>query len=176
MNKLKIIHVKKRPSGKIHHGLLTFNDTTINCCLGRSGIATQKKEGDGTTPTGKFRLLYGFFRKDRLEKPESSLPFSQLDIDDGWCDSSDSPKYNSLVKLPFAQSHEVMTREDRLYDICIILDYNIDPCVSGLGSAIFFHQTSSELRPTEGCVAIDPKDMQLLLPLLSDETEMIIQP
>jgi L,D-peptidoglycan transpeptidase YkuD (ErfK/YbiS/YcfS/YnhG family) len=175
MKKLKTIKVNKRPDGEIHHGLLTYNDTTINCCLGRSGITAQKKEGDGATPTGKFRLLYGFFRKDRLKKPKSSLQFIQIKANDGWCDSPDDPKYNSLVKLPFDQSHEIMTRDDRLYDVCIVLDYNIDPCVSGMGSAIFFHQTSPELKPTEGCVAIDPKDMQFLLPLLSDETEMIIQ-
>jgi len=68
-----------------------------------------------------------------------------------------------------------MTREDRLYDICIVMDYNIEPTISGLGSAIFFHQTSPELKPTEGCVAIDPQHMQDLLPLLSDQTVMIIQ-
>ena len=176
MTRLKTIHVQKRKNGEIHHGLLTYNDKTINCCLGRSGLTANKKEGDGATPTGKFRLLYGFYRKDRLQAPESLLPFSHIKTNDGWCDSPDHPNYNSLVKLPFPSSHEVMTREDRLYDVCIVLDYNINPPVSGLGSAIFFHQTSVELKPTEGCVAIDPEDMQLLLPLLSDETDMIIHP
>ncbi len=171
---LKTIQVKRQQNGDIHHGLLKYNDIAINCCLGRSGLTSTKQEGDGATPIGTFKLLYGFYRRDRIQKPTSLLPFSSIKPNDGWCDSPDDPNYNALVKLPFSPSHEIMTREDRLYDVCIVLDYNINPPVSGLGSAIFFHQTSPELKPTEGCVAIDPEDMQALLPLLSSETEMII--
>lgn len=173
---LKTIHVRKKENAEIHHGLLTYNDITIDCCLGRSGLTSDKKEGDGATPIGTLQLLYGFHRQDRLPKPDSALSFSPIEVNDGWCDSPDDPNYNALVKLPFEPSHEVMTREDRLYDICIVLDYNISPAVSGLGSAIFFHHTSPELKPTEGCVAINPEDMQALLPLLSDQTKMIIHP
>lgn len=176
MKKLKTINITRRPNGEIHHGLLSYDDKIIHCYLGRSGITTKKKEGDGATPAGKFQLLYGFYRKDRLKKPLSSLPLSPIEKNYGWCDSSNDPAYNSLVKLPYEPSHEVMTRKDRLYDVCIVLDYNIEPRSKNRGSAIFFHQTSFEHKPTEGCVAIDPKDMQLLLPLLNDKTVMIIHP
>jgi len=171
---IETLHVKQRPNGKIHEGLLSFNDKTIHCCLGRSGITDNKKEGDGATPIGKFRLLYGFYRKDRLQTLQSNLGFSPIEKHYGWCDAPDHQNYNTLVELPFEPSHEIMTREDRLYNICIVLDYNIDPAISGKGSAIFFHLTSPELKPTEGCVAIDPEDMQALLPLLSDQTHMLI--
>lgn len=172
---LKTIHVRKKKDGEIHQGLFTYNDKTIPCCLGHSGLTHDKKEGDGATPIGSFKLLYGFYRQDRLTLPQSKLSFSAIQKKDGWCDAPDHEDYNALVKLPFDASHEVMTRKDRLYDICIVLDYNIDPAVSGLGSAIFFHQTSPELKPTEGCVAINPEHMQEILPLLSDETVMIIE-
>lgn len=171
---INTIHVKKRPNGKIHEGLFSFGDKTIHCCLGRSGITQDKKEGDGATPVGKFRLLYGFYRKDRLQTLESNLEFSPIEKHDGWCDAPGDQNYNALVKLPFKASHEVMTRDDRLYDVCIVLDYNISPAISGKGSAIFFHLTSPELKPTEGCIAIDPDEMHALLPLLSDQTEMIV--
>ncbi len=173
---IKTIHVKQRENGEIHQGSFIYNDITLDCCLGRSGITNNKKEGDGATPTGTFKLLYGFYRQDRLQTLDSQLDFTPIKENDGWCDSPQDPNYNALVKLPFEPSHEVMTREDRLYDICIVLDYNISPAIPGLGSAIFFHLTSPELKPTEGCVAIDPQDMQVLLPLLSSETEMIIHP
>lgn len=172
---LETIHVKKQENGEIHQGLLNYNDITIPCCLGRSGLTDDKKEGDGATPVGSFKLLYGFHRQDRLVKPQSNLAFSGIQDDDGWCDAPENKHYNALVKLPFEASHEIMMREDRLYDICIVMDYNISPVVSGLGSAIFFHQTSPELKPTEGCVAIDPKHMQEILPLLSNQTVMIIK-
>lgn len=173
---LKTIDVKKKIDSDIHHGLLTYNGITIDCCLGRSGLTNDKKEGDGATPIGKFKLLNGFYRKDRLQKPISKLGFSTIKQNHGWCDDPSDPNYNALITLPFEPSHEIMTREDRLYDVCIVLDYNISPAVSGLGSAIFFHQTSPEFKATEGCVAINPEDMQALLPLLSSETQMIIHP
>lgn len=172
---LKTIHVKKKENGKIHQGLFTYNDKTIPCCLGRSGLTDDKKEGDGATPIGTFKLLYGFHRQDRITLPHSRLSFSAIQTDDGWCDAPENEQYNALIKLPFDASHEIMMRKDRLYDVCIVLDYNIKPAVSGLGSAIFFHQTSPEQKPTEGCVAIDPEHMREILPLLSDETVMIIQ-
>ena len=175
----KIIHnilVKRHPNGVLHHGLLSFQGKTIPCFLGRSGITTQKREGDGATPAGNFKLLYGFYRCDRTKLQASQLPLNPIGPKDGWCDAPDSPNYNSFVSLPFKKSHEIMMREDRLYDVCIVLDYNINPKTRGMGSAIFFHQSSIGKKPTEGCVAIDPEHMRLILPMLSSETRMIIQP
>jgi L,D-peptidoglycan transpeptidase YkuD (ErfK/YbiS/YcfS/YnhG family) len=171
---LNLIDVKRHPDGIKHHGLLSFANKDIPCCLGRSGITAQKKEGDGATPIGTFRLLYGFFRKDRLNRPITQLPISHICKEDGWCDEASSPNYNTLVTLPFNHSHEKMMRDDRLYDICIVLDYNINPKTRYRGSAIFFHLTSSQRKPTEGCVAIDPEDMRLLLPFIDNKTRMRI--
>lgn len=171
---IKTIQVRRHPNGIIHHGLLSFRDKTIPCYLGRSGITSQKREGDGATPTGDFRILYGFYRHDRIKMQASQLVINPIGSKDGWCDAPNNSNYNSFVTLPFKQSHEIMMREDRLYDVCLVLDYNIDPKARGLGSAIFFHQTSIEQKPTEGCVAIDPHHMRLLLPMLSDQTRMII--
>jgi len=171
---IRTIHVRHRPGHKIHHGLLEFDDTAIPCFLGRSGISTNKCEGDGTTPAGIYRLLFGYYRKDRIRKPETLLPFNTIRPNQGWCDDPWSPNYNRLVRLPFNRSHEVMTRGDRLYDICIVLDHNIHPQIRGRGSAVFFHLSSVEHRPTEGCIAIDPDHMRFLLPLLSNKTEMVI--
>lgn len=171
---MKQITIRRKPGGKNHHGLLNYGNRTIFCCLGRSGITTMKREGDGATPNGKFRLLYGFFRKDRIRLPKSSLDFEQIRSSDGWCDSPANPNYNQHVTLPFINSHEVMTRKDRLYDICIVLDYNISPRVRNLGSAIFFHLTSNTQSPTEGCIAIEPNEMLRLLPELTPETEMLV--
>jgi len=171
---VNLVDVRRHPNGIIHHGLLNFKGKSITCCLGRSGITTQKREGDGATPVGIFKILYGYYRADRITKPKSLMPLTPIETNDGWCDDVGNPNYNSFVKLPFPDSHEVMTRNDRLYDVCIVLDYNIHPKIKNKGSAIFFHQTSLERKPTEGCVAIDPKDMQLLLPFLSDKTFMRI--
>ena len=172
---LDTITVRKRPSGLIHEGLILYSGKSYPCCLGRSGITTNKREGDGATPAGRFGLLYAFFRAERVSKPRTPLPLSTIKKEYGWCDDPRDPNYNSLISLPFSGSHEIMTRHDRLYDICIVLDYNIHPRVQNRGSAIFFHQTSTVRGPTEGCVAIDPELMRLLLPRLSRNTEITIE-
>lgn len=171
---LKLIDVKRHPNGVKHHGILSFGNRDIPCFLGRSGITAQKKEGDGATPIGTFRILYGFYRRDRMKKPITQMPILHICADDGWCDEPSNPNYNALVSLPFSDSHEIMMREDRLYDVCIVLDYNISPKTRYRGSAIFFHLTSPERKPTEGCIAIDPDDMRLLLPFIDNRTHIRI--
>lgn len=169
-----ILTVKRKPGGKAHHGLLRVNGSTMDCALGRSGITTQKREGDGATPAGRFPLLYGYYRDDRIFRPKTSLELFKIKADDGWCDDLNHPAYNSHVSLPFGASHEIMMRNDRLYDVCLVLDYNISTCAKGMGSAIFFHQTSEAFGPTEGCIAIEPDAMRKLLPWLNEATEVVV--
>ncbi len=170
------IHVRHRPGGLPHQGLLSAAGRTIHCCLGRSGIHPFKREGDGVTPSGSYNLLFGFFRESGVGLLPSMLPMSRINRESGWCDDPANANYNRFVKLPFSASHEKMMRDDRLYDICIVMDHNILPRKRNAGSAIFFHQTRENRGPTEGCVAIDPDEMRRLLPVLSTFTTMHIHP
>lgn len=144
-------------------GVLSLGGLQVPCALGRSGVTQLKREGDGATPRGSFELLNVYYRSDRGARPKTALPVSAIAQDDGWCDAPGHPRYNRPVKLPFAPSHETLWREDRLYDIVVVLDCNMYPAVSGRGSAIFFHIAREGYTPTEGCVAVAPKDMQLIL-------------
>ncbi|MEM7215937.1 MAG: L,D-transpeptidase family protein [Pseudomonadota bacterium] len=168
--------VKRKPGRNPAAGLLMIGNRAISCRLGRSGIRCRKVEGDGSTPAGKFAILFGYYRRDRIRKPATRIILRNIRPEDGWCDDPGSPNYNKPVKLPLSASHEMMCRNDRLYDVCIVLDYNINPVIRRRGSAIFFHQTSPELKPTEGCVAIDPKEMRRLLPMVSNKTVVRILP
>ena len=144
-------------------GILRLGTFTFPCALGRSGIKHNKKEGDGVTPTGSFELLNVLYRPDKGPRPRTSLPVDVIDQQDGWCDDPTHPAYNRPVQLPFAASHEKMWREDRLYDIVVVLDCNMYPPIAGKGSAIFFHIAREDYRPTEGCVAVAPQHMRILL-------------
>ena len=159
-------------------GRLRTGDLDVPCAFGRSGLTTQKQEGDGATPIGRWLLRELYWRPDRPNPPETGLPSRQISINDGWCDAPDHPDYNRPVKLPFSASHEKLWRDDPLYDLMIPLGYNDDPVVPGQGSAIFFHLARENYQPTEGCVAIAENHMRLLLPLLSARTilEVMLEP
>jgi len=166
VNKPNTLKVTRKPGKNQFSGFLSYKNRTIICSLGKSGTCTFKNEGDGATPVGKFELLYGLYRKDRVTLPATQFPFFEIKEDNGWCDGPKHPQYNQPVRLPFAASHEKMFRKDGVYDICIILNYNIWPISQNRGSAIFFHLMNEEKGPTEGCVAIEKDQMLKLIPHL----------
>lgn len=141
-------------------GKLQFGGRSFDCALGRSGMTTQKREGDGASPAGAYTLLCGFYRADRLAKPVTHLPMRPMLELDGWCDDVRDARYNQLVTLPFAGSHERLWREDQLYDVVVVLNQNIHPRVPGGGSAIFFHIAAPNFTPTEGCIAVSHDTMR----------------
>ena len=67
-----------------------------------------------------------------------------------------------------------MLRNDELYDVAIVLDWNIRRRARGRGSAVFLHIAPPGHPPTEGCVAISPRDMARLPPHLSVRTVLRI--
>ncbi|MEM5583423.1 L,D-transpeptidase family protein [Roseibium sp. AS2] len=155
-------------------GILRLGPITVPCALGRSGIVVRKREGDGGTPAGRFRLLNVCYRPDRGLPPATLLPVKPLTERSGWCDDPASPRYNRPVERPFGASHETMWRDDRLYDVVVILDCNMAPAVKGRGSAIFFHIAREDYRPTEGCVAVAPAHMRLILSRIGAAADMVI--
>lgn len=160
-----------------HLGHLQFGSLRFPCALGRSGIVRAKREGDGGTPEGQFALLELRYRPDRLAPPSPlMLPVKPIAPRDGWCDAPEDPLYNQPVTLPYPASAEHMWREDHLYDLVTVLDYNLAPVRAFAGSAIFFHvakqDESGQLQATEGCVALRLEHMCELLPLLGPTTKM----
>ena len=144
------------------------------CSLGRSGIGLKKGEGDGITPRGQFSLLSGMIRPDRVLIRSCQFDLSLIGEHDGWCDAVGDRNYNRPVNLPYTASHEVLKRGDNLYDIILVMDFNITRYLPLGGSAIFFHLSHADYRPTEGCVAIARRDMEWLLPRIGPETQMQI--
>ena len=158
-------------------GMLDAGGAQYRCALGRSGVvpAADKREGDGASPAGIWPVRRAFWRPDRLEKPATPLPLQPIERDDGWCDAPSDPAYNRPVRLPWPTSHEVMTREDGLYDVVVVLGHNDDPPVPGLGSAIFLHCAAPDYAPTEGCVAIARDELVDLLGRLNRTSTLEIR-
>jgi len=170
-----IITVTGKPGATI--GTLTMGDISFPCALGRSGIVpnSEKREGDGATPAGRWPLRRLLYRADRLTVPQSNLPMAAITPTDGWCDDPEDPLYNQATRLPYPASAESLWREDELYNLCVVLGHNVDPIVPHKGSAIFFHvakHDGTELCATEGCVAL-PQDTILRI-LMKSPTSTII--
>lgn len=138
------------------------------CAIGRAGITHAKREGDGATPAGRWRLSSFYLRRPA----PVPLRWRLTRRDDVWCDDARSFLYNRPLRAPLRQSHEEMWRNDRLYDVVGVMDYNIVPRVRGRGSAIFFHLATEDLGPTAGCVALRARDMRRLLPRLARGVEI----
>ncbi|WOJ89182.1 L,D-transpeptidase family protein [Methylocapsa polymorpha] len=156
-------------------GRLRAGPVVIRCAIGAGRIGRDKREGDHATPTGEFRLFFGLYRADRMPRNATLLPMRPVRPHDGWCDDPDSSGYNRPVRLPCKASHEKLWRDDHLYDVVIVLDYNIFPRRKSRGSAIFLHCARPDLAPTEGCVALHPDDLRRLLPRLSRKTALTVR-
>lgn len=152
--------------------MLIADGHAFSCALGRSGMSSRKREGDGATPVAAMRVVSGWFRPDRVVRQATALALEPITARDGWCDAPSDPNYNRPVRLPFSANHEKMLREDRLYDVCLVLDWNLPPFGRKRygGSAIFLHIARPGFPPTEGCIAVAPETMRRLLPRIGPET------
>lgn len=157
-------------------GTLTIGELSFPCRLGRSGIidAADKREGDGATPLGTYPLRKVLYRPDRLVPPETELPCLSMSPRMGWCDDPADPAYNQMVVLPYAASHENMWEVGDPYNIVVVIGFNDNPSVPGMGSAIFLHLEKPEKTPTAGCVALSLEDMLAVLPLLDFDSTITI--
>ncbi len=157
-------------------GLLAHRDRLYRCALGKGGLTSNKREGDGATPIGRFTARELLFRRDRVASPKTGLASRAINVDAGWSDDPADPEYNRQVRRPHRFSHEILYREDGLYDLIVPLGYNDAPPVSGLGSAIFLHVARNDYEPTEGCVAVDRADLIDILYYLEIGDAVVVNP
>jgi len=158
------------------NGRLTWPGGTAPAACGRGGVRPDKREGDGASPLGTYKLVEAYYRPDRLAPPPTGLKLTALRPSDGWVDDPADPQYNRLVSLPYRARHETMWREDGLYDLVVLIGYNTDPPVAGRGSAIFLHVARPDFAPTEGCIAIGRDILAELLGLLGPGSTIAIRP
>ena len=64
----------------------------------------------------------------------------------GWCNDPKSKDYNKLVNLPFNYSYEKLYKKENVYDILLVLNYNMAPIKRNKGSAIFIHVAKKKLQ------------------------------
>lgn len=165
--------VRARP-GQPSQGILRAGGRRWRVALGRSGIKTDKREGDGATPRGHFRLLRLWWRADRGPRPATQLPVRRIRRDDAWSEEPHDRRYNRPIRLREGAPGDRLWREDALYDLIIEIDHNTRPRIAERGSAVFIHVARAGYGPTAGCVALKARDLRLLLARLSPRTKIVI--
>jgi L,D-peptidoglycan transpeptidase YkuD (ErfK/YbiS/YcfS/YnhG family) len=171
---LKTIRVRTAPGGRTR-GWLVAGPLAWPVALGRGGILANKREGDGATPRGKFRLLRLWWRADRDPRPVTRLPVRRIAPDDAWNEDPAHRRYNRPVKLAPGSSADRLRRDDQLYDLIIEISHNMCPRVAGRGSAVFVHVARPGLAPTAGCVAMPKTQLRRLLEKLGPDTRILIK-
>ena len=155
-------------------GYLKYKDLKFKCALGKSGVGKKKIEGDNITPKGTFGIVKIYYRSDRIKKISSKYKLIKIIKTMGWCDDPKSRKYNQPIKLPSKYSHEILYRRDDIYDLILILNYNMKPTIKNKGSAIFIHVTKKNYKKTAGCIALKKADLLYLVKEIKKNTKVII--
>jgi L,D-peptidoglycan transpeptidase YkuD (ErfK/YbiS/YcfS/YnhG family) len=170
---LGAIHVGTRP-GRHWQGVLRAGPLRLPVALGRGGIRADKREGDGSTPRGRFRPIRLWWRADRLVRPRTLLPVRHIGRNQAWCEDPADPRYNRPFTRSANEPGDRLWREDGLYDLIIEIDHNARPRVAGRGSAVFIHIARAGFAPTAGCVALRRHDLVLLLRRITTKTRIVI--
>jgi len=152
---------------------LNFDDFSIKCVIGKNGLNKNKKEGDKSTPIGKFKLGPLYWRADKIEKPETNISCKKINKNMGWCNDINSRFYNKEIKVNKKIKHEKLFRKDYKYNLFLVIKYNDKKIIKGKGSAIFIHLTKN-YKKTAGCIAVKQKDFLVMIKLLSKKSKIII--
>ena len=143
----------------INNKFISYNNYKAKCAVGKRGISIKKKEGDFITPKGTFKIREIFYRKDRVQNLITRIKKTVIRKNMGWCDDPKSKKYNKLIYFPFKHSAEKLYRSENIYDIILVLNFNMNPVKKNKGSAIFIHVAKKNFQPTQGCVALDKSEL-----------------
>ena len=124
--------------------------------LGRNGLSSNRREGDGTTPTGTYRIGRTMYGNEPNPGVALSVPASALRRLVGR--GPVVPTYNTFQHVrcgttpPFGGASEGMWQQPRPYPFLAVIEYNTRPVVPGRGSGIFLHAQTG--GPTIGCVSL----------------------
>jgi L,D-peptidoglycan transpeptidase YkuD (ErfK/YbiS/YcfS/YnhG family) len=124
--------------------------------VGYNGLSGNRSEGDGTTPTGTFRLGSTMYGNDA--NPGVQFRYQRLRCGDWWDEDPASPTYNTFQHVrcgqrpPFRIKSLGMWQQPRAYPYLAVVEFNMRPVVPGRGSGIFLHAHTG--GPTQGCISL----------------------
>jgi L,D-peptidoglycan transpeptidase YkuD (ErfK/YbiS/YcfS/YnhG family) len=142
--------------------------------FGYNGLSDNRREGDGTTPTGIYTLPLAFGLK---ADPGTRLPWRHVDAGSWWDENSRSRRYNTWYencpstvcwteRTRSAHSSEHLADYPVQYAYAAFIGFNsgpskIRPPARPSGSGIFLHVNGAGY--TAGCVSIPRSSLVALL-------------
>jgi D-alanyl-D-alanine dipeptidase len=163
----------------------------IPVVMGRSGLGwgrglnpssptgPQKKEGDGRSPAGIFRLTYAFGYAPAEEVREIKLPYIQCTSSVECVDDTNSSYYNIIVdsravaKVDWKSSEKMRMNDDE-YKLGVFVAHNASPAEPGAGSCVFMHIWKEPGHPTSGCTAMSVGGIESLLGWLDPRSNPVL--
>jgi L,D-peptidoglycan transpeptidase YkuD (ErfK/YbiS/YcfS/YnhG family) len=133
--------------------------------VGKNGISSNRREGDGTTPTGLYTIgptMYG-----NEPNPGVRFRYRRVRCGDWWDEDPRSPTYNTFqhvrcgTKPRFAGNSEGIWQQPRPYPWLAVVEYNMRPVVPYKGSGIFLHAQTG--GPTVGCISLRKDQLRAVL-------------
>ena len=138
--------------------------------VGRNGFKTDRREGDGTTPAGRFPLRYAFGGQP---SPGTALHYQRIVPPSCW--SGERSDYNRWVRrVCTARDEDLYRLRTSVYRYAAVVGFNDSPAVWGKGSAIFVHQTVG--KATSGCIALMGNDIVATLRWLAPGALIVMGP
>jgi len=147
---------------------------SIECTIGKKGFTYEKIEGDLKSPIGFFEIgnCYGI-----EEKPNIKIDYIKYDSSSVWVDDIKSKFYNTFQNDTLFKewtSAEKLVESGEAYKYFVLIKYNVNPIVSGKGSAIFFHTWVGEKKRTHGCIAVSFENLLKVIKWLDKSKKPII--
>ena len=155
-------------------GYLKYKNLKFRCALGKGGVKKKTMEGDNITPKGIFKIIKIYYRPDKIKKIKTLIKKIKIKKNMGWCDDPNSNFYNKQIKLPTKLSHEKLYRNDNLYDLIAVLNYNTNPIIKNKGSAIFMHIGKDSYKKTKGCIALKREHLIMIISKIKKNTKIKI--
>jgi L,D-peptidoglycan transpeptidase YkuD (ErfK/YbiS/YcfS/YnhG family) len=138
------------------NGCWVLVDGPFSARVGRNGVSSNRREGDGTTPTGTDTIgttMYG-----NSVNPRVRYRYRRLRCGDWWSEDPSSPTYNTFQHVtcgktpPFKVKTSGMWQLPVAYAHFAVIEFNMRPVVPGRGSGIFLHAQTG--GPTNGCISL----------------------
>ncbi|WP_426350246.1 L,D-transpeptidase family protein [Alloiococcus sp. CFN-8] len=139
---------------------------------GSRGFSSNRTEGDKTTPTGSFPIMFAF----GTSNPGTQLEFRQITPTSHWSSSRIDPSYYNRwyegTDPVYTEGGERLADYQKQYKYAMVIGFNWNQVV-GKGSAIFLHVDGGN-KVTEGCVSVTESNMLYLMQNVRPGAQIII--